>query len=106
MLVPFILDSTHLMPSLQCQVLNAKFEQFATAFKGYILFLKMCTLPIIEGLWSFLPTSAAIIPTAFCQCKTAVVQHHQQSTAFKVYALQLVTDVGSAESLVKVMNQN
>ena len=44
--VPFILDSIHLMPSLQCQVLNAKFIQFVTAFKVP----RMYTLLLIEGL--------------------------------------------------------
>lgn len=71
---PFILDSRHLTPSLKCQVLNAKFQQLVSAFKEP----RMSVLLLIEGLWSSLPTRAAIFPTPFSHWKNTLAQCHQQ----------------------------
>lgn len=80
--VPFILDSIHSMPNVQCQVFNAEFIQFFTACPEP----RMHTILLIEGLWSCLSTSATIFPIALCHWKIIAVQCHQQWIAFKVYA--------------------
>lgn len=63
---PFIPNSRRGTPSPQCQALSAKFQQLVAAFKKP----RRSVLLLIGGLWSSLPTTAAILPTPLSIAKT------------------------------------
>lgn len=68
------------LPNPHCQLVAA----FKEPRRSVLLWLEVCA-SLIGGLWSAVPTSAAISPTPFSHWKSTLAQCQQQWAAYKAH---------------------